>query len=680
MKKARKIKIDKKDYARAFLTDTSPSDVPVIFSNDGLYINHHIAQRNIKKDSCGFDILKSLYCTIVSPYDSSHASEQHKLSNQLEQTYPMKYKIIKNKNSLRTLSLIHPRSQKNYCEIYKKYSDAIISLCASSKFSIRAPFRVGSSFYAKDEEKLNKYKEINIETLENDLRRKHASSFYSYYGFDRLYKFFSSRRYTQLEKKYSCMWLLDVANCFDSIYTHTISWAVKNKDFIKSHVTMANQFCQELDTTIQRSNNNETNGIPIGSEFSRIFAEIIFQDIDKKIENYLINIKNITFGVDYEVIRYVDDYVIFSKSYEVARSVYEAIEDSLSSYNLYLSESKINKFERPFFTDKSRVVIGVNEALYDFESSLFKKESINGKRIYIPNKIINKHRFEQHFINKIKILMGNEAVEYSEISPYVIGSLYKRLLKFIESFKSNKSFFYESDDLVYLAKDTVLLILRLVFFFYNVSPTVSSSERVSRSIIVSENFFYKYIPSRLEMFRNDIMGHVVDLSFEKNNTDQRNGYISLEKLNIIIATGSFGRNHTIPSKKISANWKENIEFSYFDIICLLYYFKDNPEYESEREKLVDSAMSKLKKSNFNISKDSESAYIFLDVLTCPYVDRVKKKYLLTKYFSKYEKAAQVDEKSLEKFIDELEGTFWFVKWKNVDILKTLERKELRRPY
>ena len=35
IKKRNQVKLDKKDYLRALLTDTSPSDVPIIFSNDG---------------------------------------------------------------------------------------------------------------------------------------------------------------------------------------------------------------------------------------------------------------------------------------------------------------------------------------------------------------------------------------------------------------------------------------------------------------------------------------------------------------------------------------------------------------------------------------------------------------------------------------------------------------------
>lgn len=41
------IKIDKKDFLRSLLTDTSPNDVPLIFSNDGLYINLNSIKKEI---------------------------------------------------------------------------------------------------------------------------------------------------------------------------------------------------------------------------------------------------------------------------------------------------------------------------------------------------------------------------------------------------------------------------------------------------------------------------------------------------------------------------------------------------------------------------------------------------------------------------------------------------------
>ncbi|MDV6319467.1 antiviral reverse transcriptase Drt3b [Chromohalobacter sp. HP20-39] len=677
MSKSRKIKLDKKDYMRAVLTDTSPSDVPIIFSNDGLYINHHKAMKNKYN---GFDVVGSLYASLVSPSHKDGLNSKDKFKEQNQQSYPMKYKIIKNETSLRTLSLIHPRSQKNYCMIYKDYADAITYLCGVGSFSIRRPVKVGSSFYDVDDKSINKYKEVNIETIEEDLKRKHASSFFSYGGFDRLYKFFNSTRYFDLEKRFPQMWVVDVANCFDTIYTHTISWAVKNKGFVKSYVRYGNQFCQRIDTVMQRSNNNETNGVPVGAEFSRVFSEILFQDIDLNIEKDLEDKKEIFLGSDYEVVRYVDDYLIFAKNKNIAKKVYDAIEDNLSDYNLYLSESKTEKICRPFFTYKSRVVVGVNDAIAGLEDTLFYKKESHGKSLVVPSKISRADKFEQYFINKIKVIMGNEGVGYSEVSPYVVGVLYKRVLLLVESYGRYTKEEKKDHELSIKVRDAFIIIMRLVFFFYSVSPSVSASEKVAKSIVVIDQFLQENLEKHLSAYRSVIMANVERLKFDREKNDDRNGYISLERLNIVIATSEFGENFAIPKSLLSFSGADPEDVTYFDIICLLYCYRDYAVFDDDRKKVVAFAADRLDRKGFDLLKDSESVHIFLDLICCPFVEKDVKKELLKKYMSRYEKSLDVASIDFDEVFDQLSQTYWFVKWKGLDLIKALERKELKRPY
>lgn len=677
MNKTGKIKLDKKDYMRAVLTDTSPSDVPIIFSNDGYYINHH---RVVGKSYSSFNIIKSLYLNLIAPSEDPAERKEVAFKKQNQQSYPMKYKIIKSENSLRTLSLIHPRSQKNYCGVYKEYADAIAYLCGKGSYSIRRPFKVGSSFYDRDENLTNKYKEINIETLEKDLRRKHASSFFSYSGFDRLYKFFSSPRYFDLEKRFPHMWFVDVANCFDTIYTHTISWAIKHKEYVKGFVGHSNQFCQRIDTVMQRSNNNETNGVPVGAEFSRVFAEIIFQDIDHKVEKGLLNKHGLNFGKSYEVVRYVDDYVVFSKSPDVAKRVYDEIEDNLSHYNLYINEMKIDKHERPFFTYKSRVVVGVNDVVSNMQQSLFTQGGGGSRKAVYPNRINRPDKFEQNFINKIKIMMGNEGVKYSEVSPYVVGVIYKRVLRLVESYNAYSQEEKESPELSLKVRDALLILIRLVFFFYSVSPSVSSSEKVARTIVVIDKFLKNNLTRHLAAYRSVVMSNVEKLKFDREKNDDRNGYISLERLNIIIATSEFGDNYAIPKSKLAFSKAVPGDVTYFDIVCLLYYFQDRDDYESEREEIVDFAVKRIHKKGFDLEKDAESVYLFLDLLCCPFVKDSTKEELLSDYLSKFESSLDTSDVSVEDMLEQLSQTYWFVKWKDVDLIKSLERKALKRPY
>lgn len=86
----------------------------------------------------------------------------------------------------------------------------------------------------------------------------------------------------------------DLQSCFDSIYTHTISWATAGgSDKVKVLPGYHGAWVGDaFDNLMQSVNARETNGIVIGPEFSRIFAEIILQYIDQKVEQELLNEKN----------------------------------------------------------------------------------------------------------------------------------------------------------------------------------------------------------------------------------------------------------------------------------------------------------------------------------------------------------------------------------------------------
>lgn len=62
----------------------------------------------------------------------------------------------------------------------------------------------------------------------------------------------------------------DVSRCFDSIYTHTLSWALSSKKIVKDNLgTNKDSFGGKFDRVMQQMNYNETNGIVIGPEFSK---------------------------------------------------------------------------------------------------------------------------------------------------------------------------------------------------------------------------------------------------------------------------------------------------------------------------------------------------------------------------------------------------------------------------
>lgn len=103
-----------------------------------------------------------------------------------------------------------------------------------------------------------------------------------------------------------------------------MTWAVKGKDIAKKN-TKAKTFENDFDHLMQHANYNETNGIIVGPEISRIFAEIILQAVDLAILRELKEQYGYKLGRDYEIRRYVDDSYVYATSREILENVLHGI-------------------------------------------------------------------------------------------------------------------------------------------------------------------------------------------------------------------------------------------------------------------------------------------------------------------------------------------------------------------
>lgn len=174
----------------------------------------------------------------------------------------------------------------------------------------------------------------------------------------------------------------DIQKCFDSIYTHTIAWATQGGKVAYKKTFEgrdSSTFGGIFDTIMQRLNYNETSGIVIGPEFSRIFAEIILQHIDHGVE-YALNNDGIINGTDYQLYRYVDDYFLFYNEERVRNRVVDFFNRNLEDYRLKISREKTIAYDRPFITEISRAKIRIDKLITDwfkFRSSTFEEETID---------------------------------------------------------------------------------------------------------------------------------------------------------------------------------------------------------------------------------------------------------------------------------------------------------------
>ncbi|MBG8732000.1 RNA-directed DNA polymerase [Neisseria meningitidis] len=64
----------------------------------------------------------------------------------------------------------------------------------------------------------------------------------------------------------------DISNCFGSIYTHALSWALVGKDIAKKERN--GYWHNDIDKYTMNINNGETHGILIGCHASNLLSEI----------------------------------------------------------------------------------------------------------------------------------------------------------------------------------------------------------------------------------------------------------------------------------------------------------------------------------------------------------------------------------------------------------------------
>ncbi|RYZ71758.1 MAG: hypothetical protein EOP09_04155 [Proteobacteria bacterium] len=164
---------DRNDPNLPLVTDTSPDDVPITFSNYGLRNN--------------------LIALPQFGVDTSRLIDNALLQLEDNYTLPLRYKISNGENAFRQMTLPHPSSQMRVCKIYSEYSELITYYCGKSSFSLRYPAKISSSFYRKNPlADLKKYRDSGVTELAKDGMYKHPSAYFVYGGIDKYYKYFQS--------------------------------------------------------------------------------------------------------------------------------------------------------------------------------------------------------------------------------------------------------------------------------------------------------------------------------------------------------------------------------------------------------------------------------------------------------------------------------------------------------
>jgi len=128
----------------------------------------------------------------------------------------------------------------------------------------------------------------------------------------------------------------DITDCYGSIYTHSIAWALHTKDVAKKRRNDQTLIGNIIDNRIQDMQHRQTNGIPQGSVLMDFIAEMVLGYADVLLSEKIRSL-NIT---DYRVLRYRDDYRIFVNNSRDGNCILKCLTEVLFDLGLKLEPSK----------------------------------------------------------------------------------------------------------------------------------------------------------------------------------------------------------------------------------------------------------------------------------------------------------------------------------------------------
>jgi Reverse transcriptase (RNA-dependent DNA polymerase) len=233
---------------------------------------------------------------------------------------------------------------------------------------------------------------------------------------------------------------IDVSKCFDSIYTHSLPWAVLGKDQTKFSLKKSlSTFGGRFDALMQGLNNRETNGIVIGPEFSRVFAEIILQSVDDELIKQLANGANLKHKVDYEIFRYVDDFFVFYNEESTKQKIFETLQEILKGKKLSINTAKIKHYQKPIITEitvaKERILMLLNNEINPVCEEEPQADTAKPQKMKLTC-VINANRL----IIRFKAALKESGVTYGDLLNYTFAIIENKVEKLFKAYvASDKS-------------------------------------------------------------------------------------------------------------------------------------------------------------------------------------------------------------------------------------------------
>jgi hypothetical protein len=626
---------------RSVLTDMLPFEVPPTFSNRGFY--RFLRDNNIEIENkqlrwicetgtldCimrllfGINPTEQISAARVTEWGKEKTRRSVPIGKCKMATIPFNFRVSHNLDG-RTLSIIHPRNQVAVASFYASHSALIVYHTGVSEFSIWRPVSVSRYAYFKD--KLQQERLDGIGGLEDNREYEQLGSYFVYKKYRNIHRFFESYKYHRSEKKYEEMVQIDVSKCFDSIYTHSLPWALLGKDQTKFNLEKSKgTFGGRFDALMQDLNHKETNGIVIGPEFSRIFAEMILQSVDSELLSTLSSGSNLTHKVDYEIFRYVDDFFVFYNEASTQLKIFETLQQILKTKKLSINTAKIKHYQKPIITEITIAKESISTLLNAEIHPICETEALSDGvpptgQIRKLICTINANRL----ITRYKAVIKDAGVKYGDLLNYTFAILENKLEKLLKAYESSDRGDRDRKRLT----QALLATMEFAFFIYSASPKVNHTIRLCRMIATSVE--YMQAQRLLHEQKHILFKYIHDNIMQQLKKNTMSVHREVESLYLLISLSQIGRQYWLPTPLILRHFlieehKDTKEYirpsgfmNHFSITVLLSYIKKKVRYEKLRSFIEAHVIAKLEYMRAHCPNDAETLILFLDLVSCPYI-------------------------------------------------------------
>ena len=675
---------------RALLSDTLPFETPPTFSNRHFYAflekyrvfidragNDYVVSWEAKTSEVDL-VLRLLFgqpSSVVINQSTAFFRGKRRHYRHLGvpyksfETIPFRFRIDHKEKEARELTIVHPRSQLMVSTFVNEHASAIIYASSLSKYSIRKPVSQAKSAYFKDKTHYILLSEERPIIEEDGTEYEQFGSYFVYRDFSNIHKFYESTKFHACEKRFNKLLKLDISKCFDSLYTHSAPWSVLGKEETKLHLKGSKgTFVGKFDSIMQLMNRNETNGIVVGPEFSRVFSEIILQRVDTCVWQRLNNSEN-DYG-EHSVFRYMDDYFVFYDEDEFADQFIELLSVQLREVKLNLNASKTLYYSKPIVTPmtmaKDLVTTLLDGALkYKLEAVPISPAAMSpATEIFKGSISLNSNKL----ITKFKVILDESGASYAEILNYALSVVERLCGRIVKDYYKAHPSYKSKSEFVSAIKE----IVEFVVFIYTGSPKVNHTIRLCRIL----NIFVETLTN--ESFGKDLRD-VVFKSIHDNlihliKKFRIKEHKQIETLYLLASLGSLGRDYwvdeSILDKYISGATANGGRLNYLAITSILYYIDRKVRYSPLRAKVESLAIAYVTERHAYLASDTECLLLFLDLMACPHVSAGTKAKLLNLYGLAATDGPLLTAKTRN----------WFTSWRQFNLGLELDSKKSREVY